>query len=209
MIFGKIDYLNLLPFHVFIKRHMRSSRLHSTIHYKKGVPSQINAAFKKRRVDAAFISSIESKKYNCLDLGIVAKKEVLSVLLIPGEEQKDAASASSNALAQKLGLKGRVLIGDAALRYYLSHQDAVDMASVWYEKHRLPFVFARLCFHKKGCYLKKLGREFLKHPTKIPYYQLKKASQKSGIPVKDIQFYLTKISYHIDPHGKKALKKFL
>ena len=82
MIFGKIDYLNLLPFHVFIKRYMNNSRLHTSINFKKGVPSQINHAFKKRRVDAAFVSSVETSKYKSLNVGIVAKKEVLSVLLL-------------------------------------------------------------------------------------------------------------------------------
>lgn len=209
MIFGKIDYLNLLPFHVFIKRDARSLRLHASIHYKRGVPSQINHAFRNRHVDAAFISSVESIGHRCIDLGIVAKKEVQSVLLIPGKPKDDSASATSNALAKQLKLEGEVIIGDRALRHFLSHDDAIDMAQLWHEKTGLPFVFARLCYHKRGCQLKALGRRFTKARVKIPYYILKQASRNSGVAVGDIKNYLTKISYTVDPKAKRALKKFL
>jgi chorismate dehydratase len=210
MIFGKIDYLNLLPFHIFIKRYMNSSRLHTSIQFKKGVPSQINHAFRNRRIDAAFVSSVESKKYRCLDLGIVANKEVLSVLLIPNDEHiEDQASATSNRLAKKLGLKGQVLIGDAALKYQLQHDDAIDLAELWYKKHQLPFVFATLCYHHKGDYLERLSKRFLRRKVPIPYYLLKKASEKSGVSMHDIRHYLTKISYEVTPQAKRSLYKFL
>ena len=209
MIFGKINYLNLLPFHIFIKKYMKHSQQKSMVHYKKGVPSEVNKAFKQRRVDAAFVSSVETKKYQSIDLGIVAKKEVLSVLVIPGEMQDDKASATSNVLARRLGVKGRVLIGDAALKHHLEFHNGVDLAKLWHDKHRLPFVFAKLCYHKKGLYLKKLSRTFLNKEIKIPQYLLKKASLETGIAVKDISYYLSKISYEIDPHAKRSLKKFL
>lgn len=179
------------------------------VHYKKGVPSEINKAFKKRRIDAAFVSSVEAVKYPCIDLGIVAKKEVLSVLVIPGEDQEDKASATSNVLARRLNVKGKVLIGDAALKHQLSVNNGIDLAKLWYDKHHLPFVFARLCYHKKGLYLKKLSRNFLHEKVNIPQYLLRKASKESGVSVTDIRYYLTKISYEIDPHAKKSLKKFL
>ena len=209
MLFGKIDYLNLLPFHVFIKRHARSLRQHSVIDYKKGVPSQINKAFKKRRIDAAFISSIESHQFACLDLGIVAKKEVISVLVLPGVSKEDKASATSNALAKQLNIQGEVIIGDRALRHYLEHGTGVDLAKVWYDKTGLPFAFARLCYHKKGCYLKKMVKQYKKSPTKIPQYLLNKASLESDISPSQIRHYLKKISYDVDIKGKKSLKKFL
>jgi len=209
MIFGKINYLNLLPFHIFIKRYMKHSQQKSMVHYKKGVPSEINKAFKQRRVDAAFVSSVETTKYQSIDLGIVAKKEVLSVLVIPGEMQEDKASATSNVLARHLGVNGRVLIGDAALKHYLEFHSGIDLAKLWHEKHHLPFVFAKLCYHKKGFYLKRLSRNFLNKEVKIPQYLLKKASVETGISVKDIRHYLSKISYEIDPRAKKSLKKFL
>lgn len=209
MHFGKINYLNLLPFHLFMKQYLKGAQAKQRFEYHSGVPSQVNRAFKRRSVDAAFISSIESKRYRCLDLGIVAKKEVLSVLIIPGQEGEDRASASSNTLANRLGLKGQVIIGDAALRYYLSGKESIDMAAVWYQRYQLPFVFARLCYHRHGCRLKKIAKAFEKSPKKIPQYLLKKAAKRTGIAPNDIRFYLTKISYTIDAPAKKALKKFL
>lgn len=209
MIFGKINYLNLLPFHIFIKRYMKNSQQKSMIEYKKGVPSEINRAFSKRRIDAAFVSSIHATKYPSVDLGIVAKKEVLSVLVIPGEMKDDTASATSNVLARRLNVKGRVLIGDAALKHHLESKNGIDLANLWYEKHHLPFVFAKLCYHKKGYYLKKLSQSFLKREIRIPQYLLKKASKETEISIKDIRYYLTKISYEIDPNAKRSLKKFL
>ncbi|MDF1880364.1 hypothetical protein JHD50_03435 [Sulfurimonas sp. MAG313] len=211
MIFAKIEYLNLLPFHIFMKRYLRNSQQSHALYYKKGVPSQINKAFKTRRVDAAFISSIVSSRCQCLDLGISAKKEVQSVLLIPGAHKIDTDSASSNVLAKVLNLEGEVLIGDKALKYYLQNKDskALDLAKLWYERQRLPFVFARLCYHGKPSEYKKLSQQFLKKPYKIPYYILQASSQKTGIPKKDILHYLELIDYKLDPHALLSLKRFL
>ena len=82
MLLGKIDYLNLLPFHVFLKSLPLPSYVKKSIEFKKGVPSKLCADLYYRRIDAAVISSIESRrsKYRRLPLGIVAKREVLSVL---------------------------------------------------------------------------------------------------------------------------------
>jgi len=211
MIFGKIEYLNLLPFHVFMKRYSKSSQQRHALHYKRGVPSEINKAFKTRRVDAAFISSIATRRCQCLDLGIAAKKEVQSVLLIPGKNKIDHESATSNVLSQVLGLEGEVLIGDKALHYYLQNKDegAVDLAKLWYEQHKLPFVFARLCHHGKASKYKKLSKKFLDRPYKVPYYILEISSQRTGISKKDILEYLQLIEYKLDAHSLLSLKRFL
>lgn len=210
MIFGKIEYLNLLPFHVFMKRYAKSSQQRNSLHYKRGVPSQINKAFQTRRVDAAFISSVTSRKCKCLDLGIMARKEVKSVLLLPGTEQNDDESATSNILAKVLGLKGQVIIGDKALKHYLNNDDnAIDLAKVWYERQHLPFVFARLCYHGETEPYQKLSKAFLKSSPKIPYYILENASQKTGIKKKDILEYLKLIEYELDRHAQLSLKRFL
>jgi len=74
MIFGKIDYINLLPFYIFTKKY-KTSRFNQILHYKKSYPSKINYLFEKRQINAAFISSIKSKNKDCFDLGIVAKDE--------------------------------------------------------------------------------------------------------------------------------------
>ena len=104
MIFAKIDFINLLPFHVYIKKNIKSNQIKAIIDYHKSYPSKINKKFKKREVDSAFISSIASRKEKSINLGIVAKSDVQSVLLIPGAFEKDMQSETSNALAKVLNL---------------------------------------------------------------------------------------------------------
>ena len=210
MIFGKIEYLNLLPFHVFMKRYARSSQQSHALHYKRGVPSQINRAFKAKRVDAAFISSIQSKKCKCLNLGILARKEVQSVLVLPGKSLDDSESATSNVLAKVLKVEGEVIIGDKALKHYLTNEEkGIDLAKMWYEEQNLPFVFARLCYHKDEKTYKKLSHTFLKTSHKIPQYILKKASKNTDIKERDILNYLKLIEYKLDQHALLSLKRFL
>ena len=210
MLFGKIEYLNLLPFHIFMKRYLRSSQEAMSFRYKKGVPSKINSEFAARRVDAAFISSIKAQKSHYVDLGIIAKKEVLSVLLLrSSQNSSDHESASSNLLAQLLGLEGKVLIGDKALRHYLKgDNDAIDLAQAWNERYNLPFVFALLCHHEHKEKVQKLAQNFKKRAIQIPQYQLHKAALRTGISPTQIQHYLTFISYELDYKAKKGLKKF-
>jgi chorismate dehydratase len=209
MIFGKIEYLNLLPFHVFMKRFTRSSQAKAIMNYKKSVPAKINKAFLGREVDAAFISSIAAKNKKHVNLGIIAKKEVRSVLSIPSKKNKnDSESASSNVLAKVLQQNGEILIGDKALRYALKKSDYVDLAKLWHQKYRLPFVFALLCYHKDKKMYKRIEREFLKQKQKIPAYLLEKASKETAIAASDILEYLELISYKLDNKAKLGLKKF-
>jgi len=209
LVFGKIEYLNLLPFHIFMKRYTKSTQQKMSMHYKRGVPSKINQEFSARRVDAAFISSIGAKKYKNIALGIVAKREVLSVLVIPNESsKKDAESASSNVLANILKVQGEVLIGDKALRYYLEKKPFIDLAKEWSERYNLPFVFALLCYHKDRAYYTNVEKNFLKRKVYIPQYILKEASQRTSIKTTDILHYLKYISYEIDTKAQLGLKKF-
>jgi len=69
MVFGKIEYLNLLPFHVFMKRFTKNTQQKMSMEYKKGVPSDVNQQFLKKRVDAAFISSIKAKQHHQVQHG--------------------------------------------------------------------------------------------------------------------------------------------
>ena len=113
MIFGKIDYLNLLPLHVYIKKSSLPSQFKKSMEFKKGVPSKLNRDLFFKRIDGAIISSIESKrkKYKNLDLGICANKKVLSVLVEKNTNNlKDPSSASSNVLARILKQNGKVII---------------------------------------------------------------------------------------------------
>jgi len=209
LVFGKIEYLNLLPFHVFMKRYLQSTQAKMSMHHKRNVPSKINQEFLARRVDAAFISSISAKGQKHVKLGIIAKKEVLSVLVIPNETDiSDSDSATSNLLAKILKLQGKVLIGDKALRYYLSGAPHQDMAAFWHEKYQLPFVFALLCYHKNKNIYKKIEKLFLKQKIKIPQYILEEASIRTKISKKDILHYLQYISYNLDKKAQLGLKKF-
>jgi chorismate dehydratase len=209
MLFGSISYLNLLPFQVFLKRYISNNASKMTFRYKRAVPSQINKALKRREVNAAFISSIESSKCKCTDLGIIAEKKVYSVLLLEGENEIDPASATSNTLARVLDLQGKVVIGDAALQHYLNGGESIDLAEAWYKETELPFVFARLCYNKHEESIQKLARTFARTKVKIPQYILKKEAQKRGITPKELTWYLSHIHYKMDHSAKKSLKLFL
>ena len=211
MIFSKIDFINLLPFHVFIKKNIKSSQLKAIIEYKKSYPSYISEKFKKRKIDSAFISSIASRNEKFLDFGIVAHNEVLSVLLIPGINEKDYQSKTSNALAEVLNLEGQVIIGDKALKYYHENPNIIkiDLAKAWQEKYNLPFVFAVLCYNKHEKRLKKLTKNFNKKYIKIPQFILENYSKRSGVSKENILKYLEKIDYELGYKEKRALKLFL
>ncbi len=210
MIFGKIDFINLLPFHVFMKRYARTSQAQQSLHYHKGVPSTLNRSFAARRIDAAFISSITARNCTHFNVGIVAKKEVLSVLSLPcNENKKDTDSATSNLLAQLLNIQGEVLIGDKALRYYYRGGEHTDLGKVWNEKTGLPFVFALLCTHNHMNELKRLSRAFVRKPIKIPYYILMENARKSDLTATQITHYLQYISYKIGEKEKRGYKRFL
>jgi chorismate dehydratase len=212
MIFGKIDYINLLPFHIFLKGCNMNNAFKKAIEHKKGVPSFINRQFRKRQISAAFISSIHSNKKNIktLPLGIVAKKRVKSVIVEKGIVKDDPASATSNMLRKVLKIDGKVFIGDRALKMYLKNPETyIDLAQLWNEKYNLPFVFAVLCTNKYHRVYKKLADKFKKKEIKIPQYILKEYSKKSDIEAKEIKEYLKLISYNINTKEKKALKLFL
>lgn len=209
MLFGSISYLNLLPFQVFLKRSLSGNASKMTFRYKRAVPSQINQALKRREVNAAFISSVESSRCKCTDLGIIAYERVYSVLLLEGDNEIDPASATSNQLARVLDLKGKVMIGDAALKHYLNGNEGIDLAEAWYQETGLPFVFARLCYNKHEKAIQKLARTFARTKVKIPQYILKKEAQKRGITPKQLTWYLTHIHYKMDHDAKRSLKLFL
>lgn len=212
MIFSKIDFINLLPFHIYIKKNIKSNQLRSSIEYKKSYPAKITNNFKKRKVHSAFISSIASKNEKFLDLGIVAKKEVLSVFVLPNRKSKDDfQSKASNALAKVLNLDGEVIIGDKALKFYHQNKDEklIDLAQYWNEKYNLPFVFAVLCYNKYEKRLKNITKNFKKEHIKIPQYILESYSKRSGVSKENITKYLTKISYNLGYKEKRALKLFL
>jgi len=194
---GHIDYLNLLPFYQFLKK--------KGIKTKKGVPKEINILFDKRKIDAAFISSVKSKNKKCLNAGIVAKEKVKSVLVCNGKGN-DRDSETSNRLAEILNIKGRVVIGDKAFK----EKNCIDLAEIWHKKYNLPFVFATFCVNRNYKTYEKLINEFLSKKQKIPYLTLQKYAKKIGISTKEAKEYIEKIIYYkIGWREKKALKLFL
>ncbi|GAA7165145.1 chorismate dehydratase [Helicobacter pylori] len=212
MRFGKIDYLNMLPFDVFIKSYPTPCSFKQFLRLKKTYPSKLNKSFLFRRIDAGFISSIAGHSFalHSYSLGIVAYKEVLSVLVVDTKNAFDKESASSNALSQVLGLKGEVLIGNKALQFYYSNpkKDFIDLAALWYEKKRLPFVFGRLCYYQNKDFYKRLSLAFKHQKTKIPYYILKEAALKTNLKRQDILNYLQKIYYTLGKKEQLGLKAF-
>ncbi|HJE03716.1 MqnA/MqnD/SBP family protein [Aliarcobacter thereius] len=216
MIFSKIDFINLLPFHIYIKKNIKSNQLRASIEYKKSYPSIITNNFKKRKVHSAFISSIGSRNENFLDFGIIARDYVDSVFILPNRKAKDDfQSKTSNALAKVLGLEGEVIIGDKALKFHLANkkkenpEEIIDLAKAWQNKFNLPFVFATLCYNKYEKRLKNITKNFDKRRVKIPQYILEIYSQRSGIAKNDILNYLQRIDYDITYKEKRALKLFL
>ena len=211
MIFGSICYLNLLPFQVYLKKRLSSSQQKQIINWHRAVPSRINQKLKSSKVDTAFISSVYSQAFDCTDLGIVADGAVYSVFVVgkeSGDLRGDRASATSNALARILGLGGEVMIGDRALKYFLDDGKGVDLSREWRAKTGLPFVFARLCYNKKGKNIAKIIRGFRAKSWKIPQYILKKEARARGITPDEIKWYLGFIGYEIGYREKRALKLF-
>ncbi len=213
MKFGKIDYINLLPFHVYLKRLPLQNSFKKTIEYNKGVPSEINKKLYFGQIDAAIISSVQSVKrnYKTLNFGISAYKKVDSVLVKKNTPTKyDKASATSNALAKILNTHGEVIIGDRALKAYLKNpDDYVDLVTLWHKKTSLPFVFARFCVRKNYKFYKKLSKNFLHQNIKIPQYILQDYSFSRQISKKDILAYLKLIHYPLKQKQLLSLKRFL
>lgn len=208
MRFGKISYLNLVPFDIFIKKYPTTSAFKAFLNHHKSYPAKLNKEFLFRRIDAGFISSIAGAKARKTNSGIVAYGAVWSVIVIPKATKSDYQSASSNALARILGVSGEVLIGDRALRYKLSGGKYVDLGQKWWEKYRLPFVFGLLCFNSDENFYKAISAKFNATRVKIPQYLLANYAKDSGIAKRDILEYLTRIHYKITPKGKVALGRF-
>ncbi|CCF81291.1 Menaquinone via futalosine step 1 [Helicobacter bizzozeronii CCUG 35545] len=214
MRFGKIDYLNLLPFDVFIKAYPTPISFKQFLNHRKTYPAKLNQDFLFRRIDAGFISSIAGfvawRKKQVTPCAIIGYKQVLSVLVVLQDEGIDTQSATSNALCQVLGLKGQVLIGDKALRFYYQEKAGfVDLATLWYAKTGLPFVFGRFCYQAHGKFYTQIAHAFCKRPTKIPHYILEQKVQESQLKRQQILHYLKHIAYKMGAKEEFSLRCFL
>lgn len=136
MRFGKICYLNLLPFDMFIKSYPTPSRFKQSLFAHSSYPAKLNQSFLFNRIDAGFISSIagvSSHNKQCgkyaTKSGIIAKGAVWSVLVKHSTPKNDYQSNTSNTLSKALGLKGEVIIGDKALLWlYQSKKTQSDFS---------------------------------------------------------------------------------
>ena len=207
---GKIDYLNLLPFDVYLKASSLSTQQKRMIAYKKSYPAKLNKDFLFSRIDAGFVSSIMAlgDKKIASNIGIIAKGEVWSVIVIPQRSKDDYQSATSNALAKVLKVNGEVRIGDRALHYKLGGGEYQDLGLLWWEKHHLPFVFGLFCSKKKSSQIQTLLKGFAKAKVKIPYYILEQRARETHIPAKEIKEYLQKIYYKLASKEKRGLECF-
>lgn len=212
MRFGKIEYLNLLPFDVFVKKYPTSSGFKKFLKLKKSYPSKLNSNFLRKYIDAGFISSIAAyfptRLHRATKAGIIARGAVWSVIAIPQDEGEDYQSASSNALAKVLRIQGRILIGDRALRYKLRGDACQDLGQEWWKKHHLGFTFGRLCYNKYRDFYENLALKFVQSRIKIPYYILLQNALRTEIAPNDIKAYLTHIHYNITKKEEVALQRF-
>ncbi|MDE5603400.1 MAG: menaquinone biosynthesis protein, partial [Helicobacter sp.] len=98
MRFGKIDYLNLLPFEVFIRSYPTPSNFRLFYQKKKSYPAKLNREFLFDRIDAGFVSSItalynkKNKRFLASSIGIVARNKVLSVVCLNEKGGEDYLS---------------------------------------------------------------------------------------------------------------------
>jgi chorismate dehydratase len=207
LILANIEYINLLPFKLFIKRYYPS--LYKRMLHHKGTPKEINKKFKNRQINSAFISSIKSKRTQKITMGISAKGEVQSVLVLKGENKKDENSDTSNVLAQILNIKGEVIIGDRALKVYLKKEkDFIDLSEFWFKKYKLPFVFATFSINTYKKLYNKIQQEFLNHKIKIPFFVSKNVCLEKDITRKELLDYLNVIYYDINYKERLSLKLF-
>lgn len=208
MKFGKISYLNLLPFDIFIKKYPIQSSFKMFINHHTNYPAKLNKDFLHKRIDAGFISSIAGVKANKTKSGIIAYGAVWSVIAINRDNKLDYQSASSNILSQILNVKGEILIGDRALRYIIEHNDYIDLGERWHQKHSLPFVFGLLCCNKNTAFYNKLSNTFNKSKPKIPHYILQIRAVEAKLPKQFIKEYLNHIHYKVTAKAQKSLNIF-
>ncbi|MDE7173748.1 MAG: menaquinone biosynthesis protein, partial [Helicobacter sp.] len=135
---GRIEYLNLLPFFVFLKQSPLTAATKQFAHNHHSYPAKLNADYLFRRIDSGFISSFAARKQRLSCAGIVGRGKVQSVLAIIGERGEDYQSATSNALLQALGISGRVLSGERELAFFLAndHREFLELAASWFGELR-------------------------------------------------------------------------
>lgn len=202
MIFEPISYLNLLKIHIFFAKNRVRLKPKQNI-----TPEVVNKKLIKRKIGAAFVSSIVARKFKYVPLGIVANKKVMSVLVFKGQNKKDPASATSNLLANILNISGETVIGDNALKRYEDRADIIDLASLWHKKTGLPFTFGLLAIRSNFVFFKKMATKF---PKKIfiPHSKILQEAKKRDINHNLAKEYLKLIHHKVGVKERRALMLF-
>lgn len=232
---GIIDYLNIYPIYNHLKKCQfcefifnHPSTLNRLIKSGKIDISPSSSLEYLKNKDLYYLFD---------EFSISSRKKILSVILysdIPIEKVDDNTniflspySTTSNALIKIIffeffnkfpkfsqnnnseNMISKVIIGDEALKVYFSKKRYVyDLAEIWYNFTKLPFVFG-LWIGNKDSYLKK------QELFKIFYKILKKAIRGYKIPLsykdfsqEQIENYFENIDYNLNETHKKSLKLF-
>lgn len=207
--FGEINYLNLLPFRLYLKRHRYRDRWV----IKTGTPAEVNRWFREGRIDGGVLSSVRAVEGVRYPVGIGAEGPVWSVLLSPTREGGDPASNTSNLLPVALNLKGQVVIGDRALSLYLKNREEwVDLGEEWFRQVQLPFLFAQLTSRRPSRELERVATGFLRQGRgiyRIPQYLLRWEGARRGLSPRQVEEYLRLIRYQVGWREELGFKKFL
>ena len=239
---GWIDYLNTVPFDFTLTDiglpfsvnlvHGVPQKINKLLRENK-----IDIGFIS---SAEYIENFENY-YLFPDLSISALNKVHSVVIlsnIPLEEIKELyltqASKSSQYLTkiifseflkkninykklenyEDLTTKSVLLIGDNAMKFQNRFEYVYDLSSIWYEKTRLPFVFALWSVRKEfyeenenivnefAKALKKSKMKFFENPE---FFLKKKFVDQ---PVEDKLLYLKNLDYCLSDEHMKSLKLF-
>ena len=213
---GLVPFLNVAPF----------ADIPYDIIYD--VPSRLNRMMRHGELDVAFSSSAEyfEGEYDRLgNLGLAARGAIRSVnLYLKGKLDGariflDPKSATSNALLKILcgnqikivptreEADGFLVIGDEALKQpSIEGYQTIDLATWWFEKTQLPFVFA-LFIKQKGLETKHL--EDALHTSLENFSQkIPNLAQEERFPEKALREYFDLCHYKLGPEEEKGLQEF-
>ncbi len=189
-------------------------------------PAELNRLMRAGELDCALCSSIEyyESHYDRVDcFGLAARGAIKSVnLYIKGSIEGariclDPKSETSNALLQILcpNIKivshkeatGFILIGDDALRKpVIDGYKTIDLASLWYERTGLPFVFA-LFIKQKGLRSEKLETAISHLLSQFPK-KIALVAKEEHFPEKALREYFNLCHYRLGREDEQGLKEF-
>jgi len=189
-------------------------------------PSELNRLMRAGELDCALCSSIEytESRYDRIgSFGLAARGAIKSVnLYIKGPIEGariclDPKSGTSNALLQILcpnisiasheEANGFILIGDDALRKpTVEGYKTIDLASLWYERTGLPFVFA-LFIKQKGLATEEMEAAISHLLSQFPK-KIELVAKEERFPEKALREYFDLCHYRLGHEDEQGLKEF-